>query len=244
MASQRNLAILLGHEDGRGSRDLVASEAWFRRASVSGDSHAQWMLGQMLYERQHNRTERDEFEEAFRWFERSAAAGNSDGAMRLGVMYEYGLGVPTDFVAALNAYRVASESNHMDATYNMALMYVHGRRDVIKRDHGQARLHFKRCADAGHPGCMYYMGRLYLEGEITDTKHFSVDYQMAQHYLLSAISRDTDGQTEITRKAKALLSQIQVIVDRTNRRVISIQKELQSRGQAPSRGTSPDPTEL
>lgn len=229
--SQRNLAILLVNGLS-GSHDTSTALAWFRRASLSGDAHAMWMLGQMLYENK-GLTEpiedTDRFKRAFEWFEKSGELGNENGIYRLGIMFEYGLGTPQDFSKAAKLYREASEKGNHDATYYLALMYTYGRSPAMKQDMVEAGLLFKQCAAAEHPGCLFYMGRLCLEGQIYGNDQIGIDHEMAQYYLIKAVAMSR-ADDDIAQRARSMLSQLQRVVDRTQRQLSDIQRQMRARG--------------
>lgn len=225
--AQTNMGLLLANGKGL-SQDDQAAVAWFRAAAeVGGDSDSQWMLAQMLYEKRGtDLTGRPRYEEAFKWFEKSAEQGHVRGLFGLGILHEYGLGVLKDYKKAASWYRQASDQGYHDATYYLALMHAFGRGQTIDQDIITAGLHFKRCAAADHPGCLYYMGQLCLQGQIYGKDGISVDYGLAQFYLLKAIRV---GDAAISDQATTLLAQIQSLVSSTQLRAIGLQKRYKAR---------------
>ena len=55
-----------------------------------------------------------------------AERGDTRAQTRLGFMYEYGRGVPQDFVIAAHWYRCAAEQGEPSAQYQLGLMYDKG----------------------------------------------------------------------------------------------------------------------
>jgi TPR repeat protein len=55
-----------------------------------------------------------------------AERGNARAQAQLGFMYEYGRGVPQDFVIAAHWYRCAAEQGEPSAQYQLGLMYDKG----------------------------------------------------------------------------------------------------------------------
>ena len=216
--SQRNLAILLWNQNKTNS-----AEAWMRRAASNEDEHAQWMLGHMLYENKN-------FKEALVWFER--ASSNPQAMHYLGILHEYGLGTPRDYTEALHAYERGMELGNRDSTFHLGLMYANGRSDTIAQDSVKAGLLFKQCADANHPACLFYLARMCVEGKIYSDDSIRVDHEMAQYYLLRSIrfSKSSTKYSHIGDRATKLLSQIQSIIQDTQRRIINMQRQYVQRG--------------
>ena len=61
-----------------------------------------------------NGVEQD-YEEAVKWYRKSAEQGNSRGQYNLGYMYEFGKGVTKDYEEAIKWYRKAAEQNYTEA---------------------------------------------------------------------------------------------------------------------------------
>jgi TPR repeat protein len=56
----------------------------------------------------------------------AAAAGNANAQMRLGFMYEYGRGIPQDYLLAAYWYRRAAEQGNPRGQHLLGLMYDRG----------------------------------------------------------------------------------------------------------------------
>ena len=70
-------------------------------------------------------TEQD-YTEAFKWFQSSAAAGNQYAMFALGNLYNYGKGVEKDVTKAFHWYRQSAEKNNAYAAYMAARMLQNG----------------------------------------------------------------------------------------------------------------------
>jgi localization factor PodJL len=80
-----------------------------RLAAIAGDPLAAYEIGVRFSE---GRGVPASNEEAARWFEIAAKKGIVPAQFRLGTLYEKGLGVKKDLVAARDLYRAAAEKGH------------------------------------------------------------------------------------------------------------------------------------
>ena len=55
-----------------------------------------------------------------------AIKGHAPSQYNLGVMHEWGNGVPKDYVKAMKWYRLSAEGSHKDAQNNLGAMYSKG----------------------------------------------------------------------------------------------------------------------
>jgi uncharacterized protein len=69
---------------------------------------------------------RDDFDPAARAIFTQAARGNPQAQTQLGFMYEYGRGVPQNYVIAVNWYECAAKQGDANAQYLLGLMYEKG----------------------------------------------------------------------------------------------------------------------
>ena len=81
------------------------------------------------------------YTEAFKWFQSSAAAGNQYAMFALGNLYNYGKGVDKDTEKAFHWYRKSAEKNNAFAAYKAAKMLRNG--IGVERDTEQAEKYFK-----------------------------------------------------------------------------------------------------
>ena len=56
-----------------------------------------------------------------------AEQGDAEAQISLGIMYDYGRGVPEDDTEAVKWYRKAAEQGVAKAQYNLGVMYTNGR---------------------------------------------------------------------------------------------------------------------
>ena len=64
--------------------------------------------------------------EAFEWYKLAAEQGHAHAQYNLGLMYNYGRGVPKNLVEAFKWYKIAAEQGDMNAQFRLALAYQYG----------------------------------------------------------------------------------------------------------------------
>ena len=101
-------------------------------------------------------------EEAAHWFERAAKRGLAPAQFRLGTLYEKGLGVRKDLVAARDLYRAAADKGHGKAMHNLAVLYAEGVDGAA--DYRTAAQWFRKAADHGIVDSQYNLAILYARG--------------------------------------------------------------------------------
>ena len=69
---------------------------------------------------------RGDYAEALNLFRFLAEKGDAEAQNNLGVMYDYGEGVPKDHAEAVRWYRKAAEQGHASAQSNLGFMYLTG----------------------------------------------------------------------------------------------------------------------
>ena len=89
-----------------------------------------------------------DWDEVLRTIMPLARAGDAEARFGLGVIYEAGLGVPTDNIEALFWYRLAAEQGHAGAQFALGASYTAG--DVLPQDHELAVRWFQSAAAQGH----------------------------------------------------------------------------------------------
>lgn len=111
------------------SIDSERARAWFRKAAASDNAWAQYHLACMaLYE--------DSFEEARELLERAVQQGNLPAIFRLGIMYNFGQGVPTDHEKAKTYFDLAAQHGHLPALRDIAREMIRGERGFWRRFQG------------------------------------------------------------------------------------------------------------
>ncbi len=124
-------------------------------------------------------------------FRQAAEAGDADAQFEMGVLYQYGRGVPQNLSEALSFYRKAAEQGHLGAQSNLGILYASGL--LIPRDYSQALHWFMKAANQGDAFAQNNLCRLHSFGEGVPR-----DYVTAYMWLELAI-----GSLEGAQKEKA-----------------------------------------
>ena len=107
--------------------------------------------------------ERGDYATAFRLMKPLAEKGDAKAQHNLGVMYDYGRGVPQDTTKALKWYRRAADQGIPDAQHNLGLMYYYGQ--GVPQSYIKAARWYRRAADQGMPDSQVNLGIMYYHGQ-------------------------------------------------------------------------------
>jgi uncharacterized protein len=140
--------------------------------------------------------EHGEFATAFRLFEIQAERGSIEAEWRLGVMYEHGRGVASDFRLAAERYQRAADQGHPEARADLAALLFHGH--GVPRDVTEAVRLTGLAADQGVARAQYKMGLVYQYGQRVDE-----DYGEAYFWLALAAAA---GHAEAAASRDALVT--------------------------------------
>ena len=112
-----------------------------------------------------------------------AEAGNAEAQNNVGYMYEEGLGVPQNYLLAMNWYRQAADNGLAAAQHNMGMLYHHGY--GVAENLGEAFRWFKMAADQELAESEYMLALAFENGEGTE-----LDYVEAKRLFLSAARKN------------------------------------------------------
>ncbi len=93
---------------------------------------------------------RKDYATALRLFRQAADQGNAEAQHRLGVMYEFGIGVPQNFSEAFGLFSLAARQGFMRSQASLGLMYSDGRGSPV--DLSAAHMWFNLAAAQGDHG--------------------------------------------------------------------------------------------
>ena len=99
---------------------------------------------------------------AMKEFQPLAELGDADAQIKLGIMYEYGLGVVKDATNAAKWYRQAAEHGNAFSQYKLGLMYNEG--TGVLQDYAKALKWYQLSADQGNKTAQALLGLMYEEG--------------------------------------------------------------------------------
>ena len=91
-----------------------------------------------------------------------AEQGDSDAQYNMGVMYDFGKGVPQDYKEAVKWYRLSAEQGDATAQYNVGLMYKNGQ--GVPQDYKTAVKWYRLSAEQGEANAQNNLGFMYGEG--------------------------------------------------------------------------------
>ena len=92
-----------------------------------------------------------------------AEQGYAFAQYNLGIMYEYGNGVPKDFAEAVKWYRLSAEQGNAIGQYSLGLMYSNGY--GILKDKAEAVKWWRLSAEQGYAYAQGMLGIMYELGE-------------------------------------------------------------------------------
>lgn len=108
-------------------------------AAEKGDPIWQWLLAEQLFDE-------ERYEEAFRWYERLAEAGDIKARFDMGFQYEHGLGIEANPEKALAAYEMGAKQGIQTCQLRLGKLNLWGK--FVPKDESQAYHWF--CQAAGN----------------------------------------------------------------------------------------------
>ncbi len=138
--------------------DAVAGPM-LRAAAAKGDPAAAYEIGSRYAE---GRGTQVNYEEAIKWYGRSADKGVVLAMFRLGTLLEKGLGTKKDPEAARRYYLQAAEQGNAKAMHNLAVLDADG--GGKGPNYKAAATWFKKAAERGVADSQYNLGILYARG--------------------------------------------------------------------------------
>ena len=122
------------------------SIATLKKEADNGNILAMYYLGNKYYYPDKKKGEKQDFAEAFKYFEK-ASKKHHDACNMLGIMYLIGEGVKVNYTKALECFKSAAQLGSNAAMMNVANMYVHG--NGMNQNLAEARVWFQKALDAG-----------------------------------------------------------------------------------------------
>ena len=141
------------------------------------------------------------YDEAAKWYDRSAQAGLVPAIFRLGTLYEKGLSVKKDIDIARRYYLQAAERGNAKAMHNLAVLDADG--GGKGANYKSASQWFRKAADRGVADSQFNLGILYARG-------IGVEQNLAESFKwfsLAAAQGDADSVRKRDDVAKRLDAQ-------------------------------------
>jgi len=104
-----------------------------------------------------------DFATALREWKPLAEQGIALAQSNLGVMYQYGQGVPKDYKTAVKWYSLAADQGNASSQFNLGYMYEKGR--GVTQKHKTAVKWYSLAAKQGYADAQYNLGVIYYNGE-------------------------------------------------------------------------------
>lgn len=137
--------------------DILAA---YRKAAEMGNADAQCFLGYSYGDGENGLSK--EAKESYKWYHEAAMQGNRAAQFRVGLMYEYGIGIKKNKKEAAKWYRRSASKNHTGGLFLSGCCYYYG--DGVRTDYRWALRYFRKAAKEGHTGAMYMIGNHYMYG--------------------------------------------------------------------------------
>jgi TPR repeat protein len=107
-----------------------------------------------------------DYQGALKIWQPKADAGDPDAMTNIGVLYQYGLGIPRSMKKASDWYEKAAQLGFVTAQYDLANLYYDG--NGVDRDRKQAVRWYTAAAQGGHAKSQFYLAQMYESGEGVD----------------------------------------------------------------------------
>jgi enhanced entry protein EnhC len=134
-----------------GQVNEVAAKMWYEKAALQMPL-AFVALGFL------SETSDDNYSLAFKNYEAALGKENALSAYNLGLMYEYGKGIPVDFNKAAVLFQQAADKGVSEAMNQLAGLTLYGL--GVNKDVALAESWYKKAANAGNTNAMYALGLL------------------------------------------------------------------------------------
>ncbi len=118
-------------------------------------------------------------DEAHKWYEKDADAGDTSAMLALGRRYANGNGVAQDYAEARRWYEKAAAANDPRGMMSVGRLYANGQ--GVAQDYAEARKWYEKAAIANEPYAMINLGILYENGQ-----GVSLDYAEARKWYEKA----------------------------------------------------------
>ncbi|MCR9071818.1 MAG: sel1 repeat family protein [Alphaproteobacteria bacterium] len=153
-----------------------------------GDSRVFNLLGDMSYFG--NGVDQD-YNEAVKWYRKSAQKGNAEGQWLLGYMYFVGQGVDQNYNEAVKWYRKSAEQGNSDGQYGLGTAYFVGQ--GVDKNYNEAVKWYRKSAEQGNSDGQYGLGTAYRFGKGVDQNY----NEALKWYRLAAEQGDVNAQEGI-----------------------------------------------
>jgi TPR repeat protein len=155
--------------------DYATALREWRSLAADGDPESQFRVGRMYARGEGERSDVD----AAKWYRMAAERGHPSAQNNLALLYESGLGVDLDLIAAADWYRAAADQGLAVAQSNLARFYDEG--IGVAEEPERAARWYQRAAAQQHAASQFRLGQMFEEGRGVprDSKKASKWYRRA-----------------------------------------------------------------
>ena len=107
--------------------------------------------------------DKGDYATALKLFQPLADQGDAGGETELGLMYNFGMGVPQDYAKAVTLFSKAADQGDAIAQQDLAEMYFFG--NGVAQDYPLAAKWYLRSANQGNAISLYKLGLMYAKGQ-------------------------------------------------------------------------------
>ncbi|MCP5175380.1 MAG: SEL1-like repeat protein [Moraxellaceae bacterium] len=141
----------------------AASDKPSPKSLTRGLAEAQNVMGWSYY---HGNNVKQDYEEAFKWFQKAANLGEASAQFNVGMMYAAGTGVKQDLTEAAKWYRKSAEQGKASAQLNLGMMYISGR--GIRQNIEEGKKWLTKAAEQGDMTAKANLSWLIQQGYVKD----------------------------------------------------------------------------
>ena len=147
------------------SKRLIASVAKHLSKAPSTTLNVQTnnQSSEELYQLGLSCDEKEDYEQAVKYFKRAAELGHASAQFNLGCCYDEGEGVTQNYYEAVKWYRKAAEQGNADAQLNLGNCYDNG--EGVPQDYQEAIKWYRKAAEQGDAVAQSNLGDCYENGQ-------------------------------------------------------------------------------
>lgn len=123
------------------------------------DAKTLYKIGDSYYKK----NKENDYKKAYAWLHKAALQDYTEAQAKLGLMYNWGMGVSEDYKKSMKWSMKAASAGNDNAQYNIALLYYFGR--GVSIDDKKVMYWYLKAAKNGNADAMYNIGYIYEDGD-------------------------------------------------------------------------------
>ena len=175
--------ILLANSSGKTSSNYIEAIKLLELAAKDGLVDAQVALADEQSESE------DTYDSAVAWFKRAASEKNPYAIRRLGELLYYNSRSEKELMEGLKYLRVSARIGDRDSAYQLGVIYLNPKSDLIMIDEDEAIHYLKMSSNAGKVEAIIALGFIYATG--VDGGNTEKDFKLSKDYFELAISKNS-----------------------------------------------------